>query len=469
MSSQRSAPQLDERLLAVATRDELEEFIALSEHLAKPSPYVPHFPQPKQALFLSLDCDEALYGGAAGGGKSDALLMDALRDVNHSTYSAMLLRRTFSDLKLPGALMDRADEWLQGTDAIWHDRDHTWEFPSGATLTFGYLERPRDIYRYQSAEFQMIGFDELTQFDERQYTYLFSRLRRVRGSKVKPRMRAASNPGGAGHEWVKRRFIPHDETGSQPRDMMKQSLYRTGNRAFVPATVRDNSYIDEKEYAATLENLDPITRAQLLRGLWVRPEGGMFKRAWFHEISVQQSRDTDYQAKIRRWDLAATTDGDYTAGVLLGLTRDNDLHVINVVRTRSRAHDVEIVVAQTAWADGIDIPIMAEQEPGASGLALMEHYQRDVLAGFHFRYKTSTGSKELRAGPIASAAQAGRVAIVQGEWNTEFLAQLEAFPEGEHDDQVDALSLAYVDLMHGRRSMYVAPVSITRSSPWRVG
>ena len=160
--------------------------------------WIPHTPTVRQALFLSLPVTEALYGGAAGGGKSDALLMAALQFVDVPGYAALLLRRSYADLALPGAIMDRSKEWLRGTAARWHEPTKTWTFPSGATLSFGYLEAEQDKYRYQGAEFQFCGFDELTQFSETQYRYLFSRLRKSPGLAVPLRMRAASNPGGQG-------------------------------------------------------------------------------------------------------------------------------------------------------------------------------------------------------------------------------------------------------------------------------
>ena len=146
--------------------------------------YIPHSPTAKQLAFLLLDIPEALYGGAAGGGKSDALLMAALQYVSVPSYAALLLRRTYADLSLPGALMSRAFEWLIPTDARWKSSEKTWVFPSGATLTFGYLDHSGSEYRYQSSEFQFIGFDELTQFRESQYRYLFSRLRRLADDSV---------------------------------------------------------------------------------------------------------------------------------------------------------------------------------------------------------------------------------------------------------------------------------------------
>ena len=140
--------------------------------------------------------------------------MAALQYVDVPGYAALLFRRTYADLNLPGALMDRAHQWLGATAARWNAHDHRWTFPSGATLTFGYLETERDKYRYQSSELQYIGFDELTQFPESQYTYLFSRLRRLGDSEVPLRMRSASNPGGEGHEWVRARFVDAQATRS---------------------------------------------------------------------------------------------------------------------------------------------------------------------------------------------------------------------------------------------------------------
>lgn len=252
--------------------------------------WAPHKPTPKQREFLDLTCGEALYGGAAGGGKSDALLMAALQYVDQPGYAALLLRRTFADLALPGALMDRADTWLRGTSAHWNSMEHTWTFPSGATLTFGYLETETSKYRYQSAEFQFVGFDELTQFSETQYTYLFSRLRRLTGSEIPIRMRAASNPGGVGHEWVKSRFV---------------STESSADRVFVPARLHENPHVDQAAYLDALERLDDVTKAQLLEGNWdVTPAGAYFSH-FSRETSV---RDID---PVPNWKTARTIDFGY--------------------------------------------------------------------------------------------------------------------------------------------------------------
>lgn len=221
--------------------------------------YCPHTPHPRQAEFLALDCIEAGFGGAAGGGKSDAILMAALQYVHVPGYAALLLRRTYSDLALPGAIMSRSHEWLSGTDAHWNGLEKRWQFPTQATLSFGYLDNDRDKFRYQGAELQCIGVDELTQWPEAWYRYLFSRLRRKKGVDVPLRMRATFNPGGIGHEWVRRRFIE-----AEP-----------GGPVFVPSKLDDNPSLDAAEYREALERLDPTTRRQLLDGVWVRDSGGL--------------------------------------------------------------------------------------------------------------------------------------------------------------------------------------------------
>jgi hypothetical protein len=142
-------------------------------------------PHPAQQRFLfHAYTREVFYGGAGGGGKSQALWYAALQYVNNPGYAALILRRTYADLALAGALMDRSHEYLHGLPARWNGQTKTWTFPSGATVSFGYLESERDKYRYKSSEFQYVAFDELTEFEESQYTYLFTRLRRREGVAV---------------------------------------------------------------------------------------------------------------------------------------------------------------------------------------------------------------------------------------------------------------------------------------------
>lgn len=393
----------------------------------KLAPYAPQRPTPRQELFLVEPAREALYGGAAGGGKSSALLMSALLYVDQPGYAAILFRRTFADLALPGALMDRSHEWLQGTGARWNERDKRWTFPSGATITFGCLEHEKDKFRYQGAEFQFIGFDELTQFTETQYRYLLSRLRRLKTSTVPLRVRAASNPGGEGHEWVMRRFITEGPAAGRP---------------FIPAKLRDNPHLDAEEYQTNLAELDPVTRAQLLEGDWnVIPKGPMFDRSWFQIVDEAPAG----ARWVRYWDFAATEpkkgrDPDWTAGAKVACV-DGVYYIGDVTRARGTPKAVEDLVRQTAELDTRRVPIILEQEPGSSGVAAIDHYRRRVLVGFAVQGDRKTGSKVELARPLSSAAQAGNVRLVRGPWIGAFLDEIHAFPtEGVHDDQVDAAS-----------------------------
>jgi len=143
--------------------------------------YIPHEPTPKQAAFLLMPQREVIYGGAAGGGKTDALLMAALQYADVPGYSALLLRRTFKQLNLAKSLIPRSHEWLARTDAKWHAADMRWSFPSGAVLDFGHCQHEHDKHNYQGGEYHFIGFDELTGFSLGQFSFLTSRLRRLAG------------------------------------------------------------------------------------------------------------------------------------------------------------------------------------------------------------------------------------------------------------------------------------------------
>lgn len=397
----------------------------------------PHRVTDHQAAFLLLTDIEALFGGAAGGGKSESLLMAALQYVDVPDYAALIIRLTYQDLMLPGAIMDRAKDWFRPhPDVRWSEDRKTFTFPSGATLTFGHLSDQEARYRYQSSEFQSIGCDELTQLRESDYRYLFSRLRRPEGMPVPLRMRSGTNPGGHGHEWVKQRFLIEGPGRG---------------RIFVPARLDDNPYLDRVAYERSLAQLDPITRAQLRWGDWgARPPGEMFQREWFAERIVDE-RPAD-ATWVRRWDLAATEkrrpgdDPDHTAGVLMGRTRDKDIYIADVVRKQGTPGDVEKLVRTTAEMDGRDVHVRMEQEPGSSGKTVIASYAK-TLMGFDFRGIPSTGSKAARATPLASFAQAGHVYLVRGTWMSDFLSELEAFPQDAvHDDQVDAASGAFADL-----------------------
>lgn len=340
--------------------------------------------------------------------------------------------------------MDRSHQWWDGTEAKWRAQDHAWHFPSGATLQFGFLEKENDKLKYQGAEFHYIMFDELTQFTEAQYTYLFSRLRKLTAEELEKygldyniplRMRAASNPGGPGHEWVKKRFIGTPEV---PIDHP--------NRIFIPSRLEDNPSLDQEEYEISLSELDPITRAQLRLGDWTADgRGGMFKKVWFHQ---EEDKPRHFTYLCRYWDLAATEaklgeDPDYTVGTLYGLDVDGETWVLDVQRIRESSATVEKTIRAAAISDGPDVDIWMEQEPGASGKALISHYRRNILAGYNFRRNIPSGKKDVRARPVSAAAEDGTVHVLLGSWNLAWYDELANYPDSAHDDQVDSLSGAH--------------------------
>jgi hypothetical protein len=217
-----------------------------------PRRYSPHVPTPKQLAFLLCPRTEVFFGGAAGPGKSEGLLMAALQLVEYPGYHALVLRRTFRQLNQTGSIMNRARQWLAGSDATWSSADKRFTFPSHASITFGNLDSEDDVYQYDSSEFQFIGFDELTSFSEGQYTYLFSRLRATKDNPLPIRMRAASNPGNRGHDWVKARFM----IGQPPEALQREFP----TRFFLPARIADNPHIRSD----CSQNLLPSTSTKLI-------------------------------------------------------------------------------------------------------------------------------------------------------------------------------------------------------------
>jgi predicted phage terminase large subunit-like protein len=406
----------------------------------RPSPYCPEEPSLTQRVFLRTNALEALFGGAAGGGKSSALLMSAMQYVDVPNYSAILFRRTYADLSLPGALMDRFKDWIAGEEDIhWNANSYVATFPSGARISFGYLNNTNDYLRYKGSEFQFIGMDEVTEIRESDYRYLFSRLRRPASgplSQVPLRMRAASNPAP---NWVRQRFIV------EGKEM---------GRIFVPSLLKDNPGIDADSYRMALQALDPVERNRLEKGDWWSTSlGTLFDRNDFviidqHEVPIV----TSAARAVRFWDLAATEphsgnlDPDWTVGTLM-LFDQGIAYVLDVRKVRARGEKVEQLIAQTAAEDGKTVAIRIEQEPGSSGKALIDQYARYVVPGYDLVGLRSSGDKLTRARPFAAAVANGNVRLVRGAWITDFLDEMASFPEAcNHDDQVDSVVGAFTFL-----------------------
>ena len=242
-----------------------------------------------QTKFLAATEQEVLYGGAAGGGKSYSLIADPVRYFSNPHARMLIVRRSTEELRelisVSKQLYPRAIPGIK-----FMERDKTWVAPNGATLWMSYLDRDDDVMRYQGQAFNWIGFDELTQWPSPYaWNYMRSRLRATKASGLPLYMRATSNPGGPGHQWVKKHFIdpgtPNnpfwatDENGETicwPSGHSREGepLFR---RKFIPATLFDNPYLSEDGmYEANLLSLPEHQRRQLLEGDWDINEGAAF-------------------------------------------------------------------------------------------------------------------------------------------------------------------------------------------------
>lgn len=239
-------------------------------------------PQRRQADFLARFEDEALYGGAAGGGKSEALVAEALRQAHIPHYRALILRKTYPELS---ELIDKSQRYYRGAfpGAQWSEARHMWRFPSGAKIYFGAMQHTNDRFKYQGRAYDYIAFDELTHFTQDEYLYLLSR-NRASGPGTRVYLRASANPGGIGHGWVKARFLtpapPMQTIWEDVQVRTPDGAVHTARRSriFVPSTVFDNQILlqNDPAYAARLAALPDADRRALLYGDWDAFAGQVF-------------------------------------------------------------------------------------------------------------------------------------------------------------------------------------------------
>ena len=244
---------------------------AIQQHLDSTGSHVAFMPnEGPQTDFLAAGEKDVLYGGAAGGGKSFAMLIDPLRYCHVSEHRALILRRSMPELR---ELIDKSRELypIAFKGAKFKEVEKLWQFPSGAKIEFGFLERDADVYRYQGQAYSWIGFDEITHLPtEFGWNYLASRLRTTNPA-IKTYLRCTANPGGVGAQWVKKRYV--EPSGSNTSFEGKDGL----TRKFIPALLQDNPHLAEDgEYERMLQSLPAIQRKQLLEGNWDISEGAAF-------------------------------------------------------------------------------------------------------------------------------------------------------------------------------------------------
>jgi len=292
--------------------------MAISASLSPPT-YRPHKGQ-QTRFHLSDDIFEVLYGGEAGGGKTAALTAESLRQVKNPNYQGILFRRTNDELE---QIKIEARRMFPAAGGIYRENDNTGIFPSGARIYLRYMQYEQDCLKYQGREFQFIGFDELTHFNEHQYTYLFSRCRTTDPDLVCI-VRSSANPGGPGHPWVKKRFIDAVPAGPgrkpQPKYFWKgadqpgaewverevpRGTANSYNRAFVPASRFDNPTLMKADpgYEGRIRGMhDPLLAEAILTGNWDLFAGQFFTR-FRKQIHVIPEFDIpDWWTRIRGLD-----------------------------------------------------------------------------------------------------------------------------------------------------------------------
>ena len=450
-----------------------------------------------QTVFLSTKADIAVYGGAAGGGKSWALLAEPLRHIGNPAFSAVIFRRESPMITNEGGLKDESMKLYPQLGAKLRETDTRWTFPTKATIRFAHLQHKEDVLNWQGSQVPFIGFDELTHFDESQFFYMLSRNRSLCG--VKPYIRATTNPDAT--SWVKRFLAPwidrnhpmHTASGEILYMIRRENTifwYRTYQEAvddntimwnehlqpenviktvtFVAARIHDNQILlrDNPEYLGNLMALPLVERERLLNGDWdILPDAGkVFDRAWFEIVNEAPSgrvepipfylprgqqaelgRDRMYE--VRFWDFAASvkttkgSDPDYTVGVKLRRIHGK-YYVMDVIRVRATPGDVNQILRNTASQDGMYCTIRWEEEGGSSGKFATSSIM-EALAGYDAGGIRPQGDKVTRARGASASAEAQNIKLVKAEWNDQFLTELHHFPDADHDDDVDGLSGAF--------------------------
>jgi predicted phage terminase large subunit-like protein len=443
-------------------------------------------PQPgPQTLFATTFADIAIYGGAAGGGKSYGLQMEPLRHIMKTPgFEAVVFRRTTPQITNPGALWDTSYLLYPRTGGVPYVGSHEFRWKGGGKLKLAHLVLETTVHDWQGAQIALLMFDELTQFTAHQFWYLVSRNRSTCG--VPPYVRAACNPDADSWVadfiawWIDQetgfaipervgvlRYLvrgPNDSLlwGDSIEEMQQflpkardlppgAELPRPKSVTFIPATIFDNQALlsVNPDYLASLLALPMVERERLLGGNWkIRPAAGLyFRRVWCEMVDVvPPMRDT-----VRYWDLAGTekiegNDPDWTVGIKLGRDEAGTLYVLDVIRERVGALAVEQLLKNCASHDGKTCKIGWGKDPGQAGVSQTQNFIR-MLAGYWVMPSSETGDKVTRFGPASAQCQAGNVKIMRGPWNEDFFRCLEGFPDLTHDDDVDAFSGA-MDLLH---------------------
>lgn len=458
-----------------------------------------------QERFLSTSADIAIYGGAAGGGKTYALLLEPLRHIGKKDFSATIFRKNATHITIDGGLLDESVSIYGLLDnAVYKasPKPH-WTFGGKSRVSFMHIDGDADLPKWQGAQICMIGFDELTHFTEAQFFYMLSRNRSTCG--VRPYVRATCNPDV--DSWVatfiswwinqdtgyaipersgKIRWFYRNEGVIEWGDSVEELAERMKDNpefepelcksvTFIASSIYDNKALlrTDPGYLANLHGLSIVEKERLLKGNWkIRPASGLYFRR--EQTRIVKTVPERIVAIARAWDLAATEitlenkDPDRTAGCLMARMKNGQYIILDAKRMAVNAASVRQLVKNTAVTDLSEYQcnqILIPQDPGQAGKEQAQSYVRE-LAGFYVVSKPVTGDKVTRAEPFAAQWQQGNILLLEGPWNDTLLDELERFPDAAHDDQVDAASDAFraVAIMGGS----APPVNImpTHKSYW---
>lgn len=437
-----------------------------------------------QTLFMASIADIVIYGGAAGGGKTYALLLEALRHKDVKGFGGVIFRHNYNQITAEGGLWDASQKiFNQVPDA--HSRKSPklhWCFDGGSKLNFAHIERDEDLKSWQGTEIAYIGFDELTHFTKHQFLYMLSRNRTTCG--IKPYVRCTCNPDS--DSWVAdfiSWWIDQDSGypipersgclrwmcvlndiihwGDSPEELAEKYQINESDCksvTFIASRLEDNKILMEIDpgYMANLKAMTEVDMERLLKGNWkIKPSAGLFfKRTQVGEI-LDRIPD-DLVSVCRAWDLAATDKDEndeaaYTAGVLMGVRKNGRFVVLDVINLQLKAGDVRKLVLMTAKMDQKKFQWVRQrlpQDPGQAGKEQAQSYV-SMLAGYDVKVMPESGDKATRAEPMAAQWQHGMFDVVAGEWNEMYFNQLESFPESKFKDMVDASSSAFNELTLG--------------------
>lgn len=455
-----------------------------------------------QERFLSSPADIVFYGGEAGSAKTSGLVLEGLRNHDVPKSGAIIFRRTSPQLEGPGSLWELMREWyphVQGKCKSSPVLKCT--FPSGATVQLGHLQYETNKEDHQGKGYSLIGFDELPHFTETQFWYLYSRCRSTSG--VKSYIRATMNPDP--DSWVKKLILWWLDANGEYADPAKSGViryfYRIDNElvwgdteaelvakhpemvdengdqipptsfTYILGRLADNKILLSKDpgYRARLMALPLVERERLLGsgagGNWkIKPAAGLyFRRGWFRIID-RIPQDDPLILVVRGWDKAATQVDDqhpdpaWTRGVKMGVTKSGRYVVMHVASLRGSPHENLELQRRTAAADGRSVKVLTWQDPGQGG-KVEATLTKGWLAGYRVESVVAKEDKITYAGPFSTQVEAGNVDLLYGDWNEEFIGELERFPEGKHKDQVDAASRAFMGLHNVAVRAYQAAMS----------